>query len=62
MSFKSSIDVKALLLNVKIAGNGLTIVEASHVFIVHPLLSTAIEDQAIGRIHRLGQTKPCAVT
>lgn len=60
--FKSNADTKALLLNVKIAGNGLTIVEASHVFIVHPLLSTAIEDQAIGRIHRLGQTKPCVVT
>ena len=59
--FRRSPEVTALVLNVQTAGAGLTLVEANHVFLLHPLLSRADEAQAIGRVHRIGQTKPVTV-
>jgi E3 ubiquitin-protein ligase SHPRH len=50
-------DVTALMLNLKFAGKGLTLVEATHVFIVEPILKADEEFQAIGRVHRIGQTR-----
>ncbi|KAJ1462183.1 SNF2 family N-terminal domain-containing protein [Pelagophyceae sp. CCMP2097] len=59
--FRGDAGVRALLLNVKTAAAGLTLVEANHCFLLHPLLSTATERQAVGRVHRIGQTKPTTV-
>jgi E3 ubiquitin-protein ligase SHPRH len=50
-------DVTCLMLNLKFAGKGLTLVEATHVFLVEPILNADEEFQAIGRIHRIGQTR-----
>ena len=50
-----------LLLPLKKAGNGLTLTEATHVMLLEPGLSSAVEAQAIGRIHRIGQVQPTTV-
>jgi E3 ubiquitin-protein ligase SHPRH len=48
-------DCKVLLLNVKNGAEGLTLVEATHIFMVEPLLNCGLDSQAISRIHRIGQ-------
>ena len=44
------------------SGNvGITLTAASRVYLLEPSLDPAVEVQAAGRIHRLGQNKPCRV-
>ena len=50
-----------MLASLKAAGVGLNLVAASHVIITDPWWNPFIEDQAIGRAHRLGQTRPVTV-
>jgi len=48
-------DCPILLLNVKNGAEGLTIVEANHVYMVEPLLNCGLDMQAVCRINRIGQ-------
>lgn len=45
------------LLSLKAAGVGLNLVAASQVFMLDPWWNPAIEEQAMDRVHRLGQTR-----
>ncbi|KAM3135575.1 hypothetical protein pb186bvf_012246 [Paramecium bursaria] len=55
--FKNCIYTTALILSIKASSTGLNLTMANHVFIVDPWWNPAIEEQAIGRAHRIGQTQ-----
>lgn len=44
-----------LIMDLKLASHGLTIIAATHVFFINPVWNQAIEAQAIKRAHRIGQ-------
>jgi len=50
-------DCFVLLLNVKNGAEGLNLIEATHVFMIEPLLNCGLDSQATARIHRIGQTR-----
>jgi E3 ubiquitin-protein ligase SHPRH len=43
------------MLHARAHASGLNLVEATHVILCEPLINTAIELQAIARVHRIGQ-------
>lgn len=53
--------VECLLMDAKSNSSGLTLVNATHVFLCEPLINTAIELQAVARVHRIGQHQPTTV-
>nr|POE63444.1 putative atp-dependent helicase [Quercus suber] len=53
--------IDCLLLDAKTDSSGLTLVVATHVFICEPLIQTAVELQAIARVHRIGQRRATTV-
>lgn len=59
--FRQDPSVDCLLLDAKTDSSGLTLVNATHVFICEPLIQTAVELQAIARVHRIGQTRQTTV-
>lgn len=48
-------------MDAKSNSSGLTLVNATHVFLCEPLINTAIELQAVARVHRIGQHQPTTV-
>ncbi|KIJ46404.1 hypothetical protein M422DRAFT_66754 [Sphaerobolus stellatus SS14] len=49
---------EVLLVSLKAGGVGLNLTAASRVYLIDPYWNPAVENQAVDRIHRLGQTKP----
>jgi len=60
-SFRNNANSKVLLLNSQKQSSGLTLIQATHVFLVEPVLNASMELQAVHRVHRIGQTKPTFV-
>ncbi len=55
--FKNDEQKKIFLISIKAGGVGLNLTEADYVFILDPWWNPAVEQQAIDRTHRIGQTK-----
>jgi non-specific serine/threonine protein kinase len=56
-SFQKNEDVRVFLISLKAGGVGLNLTAADYVYIVDPWWNPAVEQQAIDRTHRIGQTK-----
>ena len=54
-------DCKILLASLAVCSVGLNLVAADTVILADSWWAPAIEDQAVDRVHRLGQTRPCTV-
>ncbi|KAB8240591.1 proteasome stabiliser-domain-containing protein [Aspergillus flavus] len=59
--FKSDPSIECFFLHARAHSSGLNLVNATHVFLCEPLINTAIELQAIARVHRIGQHRPTTV-
>ena len=55
--FKTEEHIQIFLISIKAGGVGLNLTEADYVFILDPWWNPAVEQQAIDRSHRIGQTK-----
>ncbi|UKJ07757.1 DEAD/DEAH box helicase [Solitalea lacus] len=56
-AFKENDDIQLFLISIKAGGTGLNLIEADYVFLLDPWWNPAVEQQAIDRAHRIGQTK-----
>jgi|694.fasta_scaffold03707_15 non-specific serine/threonine protein kinase len=56
-SFQDNDVVRVFLISLKAGGVGLNLTAADYVYIVDPWWNPAVEQQAIDRTHRIGQTK-----
>ena len=61
LDFSSNPNIKVFLLSMRSGAVGLTLTAADHCFIMDIAQNSAIEEQAIDRIHRIGQTRPVTV-
>ncbi|SOV02660.1 related to IRC20 - putative helicase [Ustilago sp. UG-2017a] len=59
--FRSDPNIHVMLLHSEVQSSGLNLVAASHIHILEPFLDTNKELQAIGRVHRIGQTRETSV-
>lgn len=53
--FRREADVQVLLCTYRTAGEGLNLVNANHVILADLWWNSAVEDQAVDRVHRIGQ-------
>ena len=56
-AFHNDKAVRAFLISLKVGGVGLNLTVADYVYLVDPWWNPAVEQQAIDRIYRIGQTK-----
>jgi SNF2 family DNA or RNA helicase len=56
-AFQENEGVRVFLISLKAGGTGLNLPAADYVYLVDPWWNPAVENQAIDRSHRIGQTK-----
>jgi non-specific serine/threonine protein kinase len=56
-NFQNDETVRVFLISLKAGGVGLNLTAADYVYLVDPWWNPAVEQQAIDRTHRIGQTK-----
>jgi len=56
-AFQEDPEVRIFLVSLKAGGTGLNLTAAEAVYLVDPWWNPAVEDQAIDRVHRIGQEK-----
>ncbi len=59
--FQEDEDCKLFLISIKAGGVGLNLTQADYVFILDPWWNPAVENQAVSRAHRIGQTNNVTV-
>ncbi len=59
--FRANAKISIMLISLRAGGVGLNLTTASRVFMLDMWWNKAIEDQAVDRIHRIGQTRPVTV-
>jgi SNF2 family DNA or RNA helicase len=55
--FQSDSECRVFLMSLKAGGVGLNLTEADYVYLIDPWWNPAVEQQAIDRVHRIGQNK-----
>lgn len=60
-NFNNNPEIKVLLISLKCGSLGLNLTAANQCFLMDPWWNPSIEDQAIDRIYRIGQTRPVSV-
>merc|ERR1711938_200870 len=56
--FAEDDSLRVLLLSLRAGGVGLNLVSAQSVYLLDPWWNPAVEEQAIDRVHRIGQAHP----
>ena len=59
--FQGSKGAAAMLVSLRAGGSGITLHSAEYVFVLDPWWNPAVEQQAIDRVHRVGQKRPVFV-
>lgn len=60
--FRDDPSIKVLLLSISCGAEGLNLTAATHAYLMEPQWNPTLEEQALARIHRLGQTKKVTTT
>ncbi len=55
--FQKQQNIRVFLISLKAGGTGLNLEQANYVYLVDPWWNPAVENQAIDRVHRIGQIK-----
>jgi SWI/SNF-related matrix-associated actin-dependent regulator of chromatin subfamily A3 len=61
-SFATDHSLRVILVSITCGGQGLDLTAANHAVLIEPQWNPMLEEQALSRIHRLGQTKPVTMT
>ncbi|XP_020581441.1 putative SWI/SNF-related matrix-associated actin-dependent regulator of chromatin subfamily A member 3-like 2 [Phalaenopsis equestris] len=59
--FTEEKNILVLLMSLKAGGVGINLTAACNAFLLDPWWNPAVEEQAVMRIHRIGQTKPVSI-